>query len=94
MVHTHPDTKDKILYLGCHVSHIHGMPRAESDTLLAELMEHTTQPQFVYAHQWQQWDLVIWDNRCSLHAAVYDQGDQPRTLYRVMCEGEVPFEDE
>jgi alpha-ketoglutarate-dependent 2,4-dichlorophenoxyacetate dioxygenase len=50
-------------------SHIVGMPIAEGEALLGELMEFATQPQFVYRHKWRAGDLVIWDNRCTMHRA-------------------------
>jgi alpha-ketoglutarate-dependent 2,4-dichlorophenoxyacetate dioxygenase len=45
------------------------MPEAEGQALLQELMDFATQPQFVYVHRWQVGDLVIWDNRCTMHRA-------------------------
>ncbi|WP_428410269.1 TauD/TfdA dioxygenase family protein [Hyphococcus sp.] len=57
----------KALYIGKHASHIVGMDEKESDALLAELMEFATEPRFIYSHQWRPGDLLIWDNRCTLH---------------------------
>ena len=93
VVRTHPDTGDKTLYLGCHVSHIHGMPKEESDALLAELLDHTTQPQFVYSHEWRRGDYVMWDNRCLLHRATpnYDTEKECRVLHRTVIIGTVPY---
>jgi len=93
LVRTHPDTKDKTLYLGMHVSHIHGLPREESVSLLAELSEHTTQPQFVYTHRWRKGDYVMWDNRCLLHRARpnYDAATERRVLHRTVITGTVPY---
>jgi alpha-ketoglutarate-dependent 2,4-dichlorophenoxyacetate dioxygenase len=66
IVRTHPSGR-KLLFIGAHCSHVVGMNVAEGRLLLAELLEHTTQRQFVYAHSWRAGDLVIWDNRAILH---------------------------
>jgi taurine dioxygenase len=93
LVRTHPETGRKALYLGNHASHILGMPEAEGRALLDELLEHTTQPQFVYTHRWRIGDLVMWDNRCLLHRAVanYEIGRYRRVLHRNVVRGTVPF---
>jgi alpha-ketoglutarate-dependent taurine dioxygenase len=93
LVRTHPETGKKALYLGNHASHIIGMPEAEGTALLDELLQHTTRPQFVYAHRWRLGDLVIWDNRCLLHRAVanYDMGKYRRVLHRSVVRGTAPF---
>lgn len=93
LVRTHPETGEKALYLGNHAWHILGMPEAEGAALLAELLEHTTRPQFVYAHRWRKGDLVMWDNRCLLHRAVanYEMGRHRRILHRSVVRGTVPF---
>lgn len=93
LVRTHPETGHKALYLGNHASHILGMSEAEGLTLLDKLLEHTTQPQFVYTHRWLPGDLVIWDNRCLLHRAVanYDIARQRRVMHRSVVRGTVPF---
>ncbi len=93
LVRTHPETGTKALYLGNHASHILGMPEPEGEKFLDELLEHTTQPRFVYAHRWRRGDLVIWDNRCLLHRAVanYDMGQYRRILYRSVVRGTIPF---
>src|SRR5215472_14574500 len=84
LVRTHPDTGEKALFLGNHASHNLGMPEAEGAALLAELLYHTTQRQFVYAHRWSRGDLVMWDNRCLLHRALanYQMGKDRRILHR------------
>jgi alpha-ketoglutarate-dependent taurine dioxygenase len=93
LVRTHPATGKKALYLGNHASHILGMPEAAGAALLDELLDHTTKPDFVYAHRWRQGDLVIWDNRCLLHRAVanYEMGRYRRILHRSVVRGTVPF---
>ena len=67
LVRTHPVSGRKSLYLSSHAGAILGMPLAEARVLLRDLTEHATQPAFVYAHRWQQWDLVMWDNRQTMH---------------------------
>ncbi len=93
LVRTHPATGRKALYLGNHASHILGMPEADGAALLDELLEHTTQRQFVYAHRWRPGDLVMWDNRCLLHRAVanYDTSRDRRILHRSVVKGAAPF---
>jgi len=93
LVRTHPETGRKALYLGNHASHILGMPEAEGKALLDALLEHTTKPQFVYAHRWRSGDLVMWDNRCLLHRAVanYEMTRYRRILHRSVVRGTVPF---
>ena len=93
LVRTHPDTGREALYLGNHATHIHGMPEREGAALLAELLEHATQRQFVYAHRWHIGDLVMWDNRCLLHRAVanYEAHKYRRVMHRSVVRGSVPF---
>ena len=90
---THPDTGRKTIYLGHHVSHIHGMPKEESDALVKELEDHTTQDRFVYTHRWRKGDYVMWDNRLLLHRALpnYDVGRERRQLHRTVIIGTKPF---
>jgi alpha-ketoglutarate-dependent taurine dioxygenase len=92
LVRTQPETGSKALYLGNHASHILAMPEAEGAALLDELLEHTTQRQFVYAHRWRVGDLVMWDNRCLLHRAVanYEMGKYRRILHRSVVRGTLP----
>ncbi len=67
MVTTHPVTGRKALLVGSHVSAIEGMSEASCEALVGELITHCTQPQFVYTHRWTPGDIVIWDNRSTLH---------------------------
>ena len=67
LVRTIPQSGRKSLYLASHIGRIIGMPEAEGRALAAELIAHTTQRQFVYTHRWRRRDLVMWDNRCTLH---------------------------
>jgi alpha-ketoglutarate-dependent 2,4-dichlorophenoxyacetate dioxygenase len=67
LVRTHPVTGRKSLFLSAHIGAIVGWPRPEALAFIRDLAEHATQPQFVYAHSWTQHDLVIWDNRTTMH---------------------------
>ncbi len=67
MVRTIPQTGRKCLYLASHAGRVIGMEEAEGKALIDELMAHATQRQFVYTHRWRVNDLVIWDNRQTLH---------------------------
>ena len=59
----------KALFVGGHCVGIKGMPEGEGLALVEELYAHATQEKYVYRHRWRQWDLTIWDNRCTMHAA-------------------------
>jgi len=83
VVRTHPGSKRKTLYVAAHASHIIGMPIADGRLLLLDLIEHATQRKFVHAHTWRQGDLVIWDNRCTMHRARPFDTTQVRDLRRV-----------
>jgi alpha-ketoglutarate-dependent taurine dioxygenase len=93
LVRTHPDTGAKALYLGNHSTHILGLPEVEGRALLAELLRHATQRQFVYSHRWRIGDLIMWDNRCLLHRAVvnYEVEKYRRVMHRSVVGGTVPF---
>jgi alpha-ketoglutarate-dependent taurine dioxygenase len=92
LVRTHPETGEKSLYLGVHVSHIEGMERAESTALLAELTRHIGEERFPYTHRWRVGDVVMWDNRCLHHRALdnYDIAAYPRELNRTVVVGTRP----
>jgi alpha-ketoglutarate-dependent 2,4-dichlorophenoxyacetate dioxygenase len=82
LVRRHPRSGRKTLYLSAHASHIVGWPIAEGRLLLLDLNTHATQPQFVYSHKWRVGDLVIWDNRCTMHRGRPHDESQPRDLRR------------
>jgi alpha-ketoglutarate-dependent 2,4-dichlorophenoxyacetate dioxygenase len=83
VVQVHPGSGRKTLYLASHASHIVGMPIEAGRTLLAELTEFATQERFVYRHEWRIGDVVIWDNRCTMHRATpYDDAIHRRDLRR------------
>ncbi len=88
LVRTHPSTGRKSLYLASHAGAITGWPVPEARAFLRDLIEHATQRAFVYAHQWKQWDLVVWDNRATMHRARPFPKDQVRDMHRttVACE--------
>ena len=67
LVRTHPESGRKSLYLASHAGRIFGMGEEEGRALIDQLVAHATQPQFVYTHRWRVHDLVIWDNRCTMH---------------------------
>ena len=67
LVRTHPVTGRKSLFLAAHIGAIVGWPRPEAMAFIRDLMEHATSPEFVYVHRWTQHDLVIWDNRTTMH---------------------------
>lgn len=69
LVRTHPVTGRKSLYLFAHIGNIVGWPVPEARAFIRDLTEHATQPQFTHAHVWRPWDLVIWDNRTTMHRA-------------------------
>jgi alpha-ketoglutarate-dependent 2,4-dichlorophenoxyacetate dioxygenase len=67
LVRTLPDSGRKSLYLASHAGRIFGMPEEDGRALIDELIVHATQRQFIYTHRWRVHDLVIWDNRCTMH---------------------------
>jgi taurine dioxygenase len=88
VVRVHPVTQRKGLFINeGHTSHLTGMPRAESDRLLAELYAHITQPEFVYGHRWRVGDLLMWDNIAVQHKATFDYDPLPRLMYRTTVRG-------
>jgi alpha-ketoglutarate-dependent 2,4-dichlorophenoxyacetate dioxygenase len=67
LVTTHPGSGRRVLYLSAHIGSILGWPVPEARAFIRDLMEHATQPEFVYAHVWRVGDLVMWDNRATMH---------------------------
>jgi alpha-ketoglutarate-dependent 2,4-dichlorophenoxyacetate dioxygenase len=77
LVRVHSSSGRKSLFIGAHTRAIEDMSVAEARILLGELLEHATQPRFVYVHEWTLGDLVMWDNRCTLHRGRrYDLGEK------------------
>jgi taurine dioxygenase len=92
LVRTHPETGRKALYLNPNrMERIIGIGRAESDRILDALIAHATSERYQYRHKWRRGDVLIWDNRCTMHKA---NGDYPpdarRFMHRIMIEGTVP----
>jgi taurine dioxygenase len=88
VVRVHPVTGRKGLFVNeGHTSHLTGMPRAQSDALLAELYAHITRPEFVYCHRWRVGDLLMWDNIAVQHKATFDYDPLPRLMYRTTVRG-------
>ena len=84
LVRSLPRAGRKSLYLASHAGRIMQMSLPEGRLMLWELMQHAVQPQFVYRHQWRDGDLVIWDNRCTMHRATpFDDSKYRRELRRV-----------
>lgn len=67
LVRTIPESGRKTLYVASHIGRIYGMTDAQADELIEQLTAHVIQRQFVYSHRWRPNDLVLWDNRCTLH---------------------------
>ena len=90
LVRTHPVTGRKSLYLSSHAGAILGWPVPEARAFLRDLVEHATQRQFVYAHQWRVGDLVMWDNRQTMHRARPFPAHEPRDMRRTTLVGDGP----
>src|SRR2546422_233121 len=87
LVRTHPSTGRKSLYLSSHAGGILGWPVPEARAFLRDLVEHATQRQFVYAHRWRVGDLVMWDNRRTMHRARPFPVHEPRDMRRTTLVG-------
>ena len=89
---THPETGRKALYVNrLMTDHIVGMDREESDRALEYLFEHLESPEWIYEHVWSPGDLVMWDNRCAVHARSDFDGSERRLMRRCVLAGDVPF---
>jgi len=86
LVRIHPGSGRKVLWVGAHATHVVGRTLAEGRMLLAELLEHATQREFIYRHRWRTGDLVMWDNRCTLHRGRRFDLSQRRELRRTTTE--------
>ncbi len=90
LVRTHPVTGRKSLFLAAHAGAIEGWPIPEAQMFLRDLTEHATQREFVYSHQWRVGDLVIWDNRQTMHRARrFDDRNEIRDVRRTTLAGDV-----
>ena len=93
MVRTHPETGRKALYVSQRFTlGVDGLDYDEGQALLDELFAHQTKPEFIFRHHWTVGDLVLWDNRCTIHWAVrnYDPAEI-RHMHRTSVAGDVPF---
>jgi taurine dioxygenase len=90
VVRTHEETGRKALYVNRLMTRsIDGLPEKQSDEILEKLFDHSEQPEFVYRHKWRIGDLLLWDNRCSMHARDDFPSDQRRLMLRTTVEGTV-----
>ena len=90
LVRTHPVSGRKSLYLASHIGKILGWPVPEARMLIRDLTEHATKERFVYSHAWRPFDLVMWDNRCTMHRARRFDSSKPRDMRRTTVAGTVP----
>jgi alpha-ketoglutarate-dependent 2,4-dichlorophenoxyacetate dioxygenase len=90
LVRTHPVTGRKSLYLASHAGAIVGWTVPEARALLRDLIEHATQREFVHSHKWQVGDLVMWDNRQTMHRARPFPAEEPRDMRRTTIVGDGP----
>ena len=91
LVRTIPETGKKALLVGSYTTRVHELPIEKGKTLLKELLEWSTQPQFVYRHTWRVNDLVVYDNRCCLHRGrSWNRGKYKRVLHRTTLAGDDP----
>jgi taurine dioxygenase len=92
VVRTHPDTGRKALYVNRLMTvAIDGMSESDSEEFLNTLFEHQERPEFIYEHVWRPHDLLLWDNRCALHARTDFSADERRLMRRLTILGEKPF---
>jgi alpha-ketoglutarate-dependent 2,4-dichlorophenoxyacetate dioxygenase len=91
LVRRHPGSRRRSIYLSSHIGAIHGWPRPEALALIRDLTEFATQREFVYRHTWREHDLVIWDNRCTMHrATAFDDHRFQRDLRRLTLQDVAP----
>ncbi|MEE9256537.1 MAG: TauD/TfdA family dioxygenase [bacterium] len=94
IVRTHPATGRKALFLGRRRDYpsqsIVGLPEEESERLVDALWTHATREEFVWTHVWRIGDIILWDNRCTMHHREPHAGTHPRILHRTQIAGEIP----
>ena len=92
VVRTHPETGRRALFVNrIWTRRIENLAEAESRVLLDFLYEHAVMPNLTFRHTWSPGDLLMWDNRCVQHYAVYDYGDATRVMHRATVLGDKPF---
>ena len=95
LVRRHAGSGRRSVYLSAHIGTIHGWPRPEAMVLIRDLTEHATQRELVYRHTWRLHDLVIWDNRCTMHRArPFDDRQFKRDLRRLTLQDSAPTLDQ
>ena len=93
VISTHPDTGHNLLFLGRrHGAYVNGCSLEESEALLNQLWAHCTQPRFCYEHRWSVGDVVVWDNRATLHRRDPFDSKSRRVLFAAQVEGHRPYE--
>lgn len=91
LVRWHPGSRRHSIYLSAHIGQILGMPRPEAMALIRYLTEFATQRERVYVHRWRQWDLVMWDNRSTMHRATpFEDHSYRRDMRRVTLMDSAP----
>jgi alpha-ketoglutarate-dependent 2,4-dichlorophenoxyacetate dioxygenase len=88
LVRTHPATGRRSLFLASHAGAIIGWTTPEARMFLRDLIEHATRPEFVYSHVWRRWDLVMWDNRTTMHRVTRFDDTQVRDMRRTTIAGD------
>jgi alpha-ketoglutarate-dependent 2,4-dichlorophenoxyacetate dioxygenase len=91
LVRTHPVSGRRSLFLAAHAGAIVGWAMPEARMFLRDLVEHATQPEFVYSHQWRPYDLVMWDNRTTMHRARRFDHREVRDVRRTTLAGDGPL---
>ena len=92
VVRTHPETKRRAMFVSPQFTrYIENMPQDESDALLGALLRHVTRPEFVWTHKWRPGDLVVWDNRCTMHRREPFAATERRILKRTQMFSDAPF---
>ena len=94
LVRTHPTTGRKSIYLSSHAGKIVGWPEPEAKAFLMDLTEKATQREFTYSHKWAVGDLVVWDNRVTMHRARPFPHDEPRDVRRTTLMGDASTMDQ
>jgi alpha-ketoglutarate-dependent 2,4-dichlorophenoxyacetate dioxygenase len=90
LTRTHPISGRKSIYLASHIGKIIGWPVPEARAFIRDLTEHATQPRFVYSHHWRPFDLVMWDNRCTMHRVRRFDASKVRDMRRTTVAGTTP----
>lgn len=90
VVRIHPESGERVLFIGGFVRRIQGLPQTESNDLLRLLQSYVTRLENTVRWRWQEGDVAFWDNRATQHYAIDDYGSQPRRVQRVTLVGDLP----